>query len=485
MSPSWSQPRRRTNSVASHGPTLDASEPLTSGDAAGHPLLSSRNKLWLVAVLLAVSTLNFADRAVLAVLAEPIKQDLKLTDSEVGMLQGLGFAILYSLLGLPLGWLAERVSRKRLIAVCVAVWSLTSAACGLASSFAGMLLGRIGVGVGEAGFQPAAYSLLADHFKADRRGSVLGIITLGAPFGFLFGQSVGGLVAANWGWRAAFFAVSAPGLIVALVVWLSLREPPRGLADGGRTVDAPPPLKAVLQELWSKRAVRHLLVGFTLASFGMTAVAQFVLPFYLRGFGLPIAVAGAAFGTVAFTSNGLGMLVGGFGGDHLARRDPRWAMWAPAAVLVLAAPGYLAAFASAGPWQSMALIWVANLLLTCHLAPTLSTVQNLVGPRTRAFAAAVFGVAAGLIGGGLGPTLLGVASDLFASHHFHGADFIAACPGGRAAAGAAAGLDAACRQASTHGLRDALMSVQVVFVWAALHYLFAARTLRQDLYAAP
>src|SRR6478735_3154341 len=149
--------------------------------ALQHALLGRNYRIWLVAVLLLLSTLNFADRAILSVLAQPIKEDLQLTDTQLGMLQGLGFAILYSLLGLPLGWLAERVSRKNLIAVCVAVWSLMTAACGFAGSFASLLLGRVGVGTGEAGFQPPVSSLVADHFSADRRGTVMSIILLGSP----------------------------------------------------------------------------------------------------------------------------------------------------------------------------------------------------------------------------------------------------------------------------------------------------------------
>ena len=140
--------------------SVDLSVPPAAGgesrDRTAHRLLSGRYKTWLVIVLLLVSTLNFADRAVLSVLAQPIKEDLKLTDGDLGMLQGLAFAILYSVLGLPLGWLADRVSRKGLIAICLAIWSFMSAACGFASSFAAMLLCRVGVGIGEAGVQPVA-----------------------------------------------------------------------------------------------------------------------------------------------------------------------------------------------------------------------------------------------------------------------------------------------------------------------------------------
>jgi predicted MFS family arabinose efflux permease len=454
-------------------------------DAAAHRLLTRGYRAWLVAVLLLLSTLNFADRAILSVLAQPIKEDLKLTDAELGMLQGLGFAILYSLLGLPLGWLAERVSRKNLIAACVAVWSLMTAACGFAGSFVSLLLGRVGVGVGEAGFQPPTSSLVADHFEAKRRGTIMAIILLGSPLGFLVGQSVGGWVASAWNWRVAFFALGVPGLIAALITWLTLREPPRGLAEGHIATGAAPSLKDTFTALWSKRAYRHLLAGFVIGGFAMNAVAQFVLPFYLRSFDLPLATAGALFGIVAFSSNGIGMLIGGLGFDQLSRRDVRWPLWGPAAMLLLATPLYVAAFASHTVTLSLGFIWFANLAMATHLAPSLSTVQNLAAPRMRAMATALVWLVMGLIGAGLGPTLMGVTSDFFAGQNFALGDFIQSCPGGRAPAGAAEGIDAACRGASMQGLRTALMCGSVFFLWAALHFLLASRTLRRDLYSPP
>ena len=452
---------------------------------ADHPLLSRRYKVWLVFVLFLVSVFNYADRAILSVLAQPIKEDLKLTDTDLGMLQGLAFAILYSVLGVPLGWLAERVSRKGVIAACVAAWSFMTAACGLAGSFAMLLLGRIGVGIGEAGFQPPVSSLISDHFRADRRGSILALISLGSPFGFLVGQSIGGWIAGEWSWRAAFFALGVPGLLTALLVWLTLREPPRGLADGYVATAEAPSLPGVLKQLWALRTFRHLLLAWSITGIAFNAVAQFILPFYLRSFGLPLAVAGAAFGLVAFTSNSIGMLLGGFGFDRLSRRDPRWSVWGPAAALLLATPLYFGAFVSAQVWISMGFIWFANLMLASYFAPTLATFQNLVGPRMRASTTALVFLALGLVGTGFGPTLLGVASDFFASQSFGVGDFIGSCPGGRAAAGAADGLDHACRAASTEGLRRALIAVLVFFVWGIVHYVLAARTLRQELYRPP
>jgi len=459
-------------------------EAVQSGLPSTHPLLARRYRTWLVVVLLVVSTLNFADRAVLSVLAQAIKEDLKFTDADLGMLQGLGFAILYSILGLPLGWLAERVSRKGVIAVCLAVWSLMSAACGFASSFAAMLACRVGVGIGEAGFQPPAYSLVADHFSANRRSSILAILALGAPFGFLVGQSVGGWVAAHWSWRAAFVVVGAPGLLIALIVWCTLREPPRGLADGRIDSGAAPAFRAVMTSLFSKPSFRHLLMGAMVSGFTYNAVSQFVLPFYLRGFGLPLALVGTVFGIVGFTSNGLGFILGGFGFDRLSRRDSRWLMWGQAILILIAMPLYAGAFISTRSNLSFCFIWLANFTIASYIAPTFAAVQALAGPRMRSIATALLAAATGIIGAGLGPTVLGVVSDHLAAAAFHAGDFIASCPGGRGPSGAAMTLDAACRAASSQGLRRALIGVQIIYVWAAFHYVLAARTLRRDLAAA-
>jgi predicted MFS family arabinose efflux permease len=458
-----------------------------SGPAApaeGHRLLRPGYKRWVVFVLLLVTIFNFADRAILAVLAQPIKEELHLTDTDLGILQGLGFAILYSVVGVPLGMLAERVNRTRLISVCVAIWSMMTVACGFAGNFATLLLGRIGVGIGEAGVQPPTSSVLSDYFKSDRRASVLAIVTLGSPIGFLLGQSVGGWVASEWNWRVAFYVMGIPGLLVALLVWFTLREPPRGLADGNTTASAPPSLKHVIGYLMARPTYLHLLAGFTISGFTFNAIANFVMPFYLRSFDVPLAMLGVIFGLVTFTSNGLGMLLGGFGFDWLARKDVRWALWGPAIALVLCVPAYAGAFTSREVYVSLAFIWLGNFILITYFAPTAGTVQNLVGSRMRATTSALTALVGGLLGAGLGPTVLGMASDFFATRAFAGTDFLASCPGGRGPTGPGTALDTACLAASSDGLRYALNSVLALFFWAAVHYVVASRHLKDDLYDA-
>ncbi|AKH41391.1 MFS family permease [Altererythrobacter atlanticus] len=452
--------------------------------SAEHPLLRPAYRRWVVFVLLLVAIFNFADRAILAVLAQPIKEDLHLTDTDLGILQGLGFAILYSVLGVPLGMMAERVTRTRLLTACIVVWSGMTVACGFAVNFATMLLGRIGVGIGEAGAQPITNSLVSDHFGPVRRGSIFSLILLGSPIGFLLGQSVGGIVASEWGWRAAFYAMGVPGLIVAALVLFTLREPPRGLAEGSAAhdTDAAPSLMEVLRYLFAKPTFRHLLAGFVIGSFTMNAIANFVLPFYLRGFDIPLATMGVLFGVVSFFSNGLGMVLGGFGFDWLGRRDQRWVMWGPAIALLLCIPIYFGAFYSQAIYISLAFIFFGNMSLASFMAPTMASMQNMAGPRMRATTSAVTAMIIGIVGAGLGPTVVGILSDAYAVRLFDGADFFANCPGGRGVDGIGSAMDDNCLAASTDGLRFALISVLGIFAWAALHYWLAARTLKQDLY---
>ena len=292
-------------------------------------------------------------------------------------------------------------------------------------------------------------------------------------------------MASEWNWRVAFFALGFPGLLVALLVAFTLREPPRGLSDGAVKSEPAPSLMAVIRYLGSRPTYLHLLAGMTITGLTFNAIATFVMPFYLRGFDLPLAKIAVIFGLVTFSSNAIGILVGGFGFDWLARKDARWSLWGPGVALIVCVPLYLGAFVTTTAGISLTFIWCANFVLISYFAPTAGTMQNLVGPRMRATSSALTAVLVGIVGAGFGPTILGIASDFFARRAFGAADFIASCPGGRAPDGGTQALDAACQAASTQGLRYALISMLIVFLWGAVHYFLAARTLRRDLYVAP
>ena len=449
---------------------------------------------WAMGLLLAVYTSNFVDRQVLSVLQQPIKEALRLSDGQLGLLGGFAFAIFYSILGVPIARLAERRSRKTIITVSLLVWSLMTALCGLAGGFGALFLLRVGVGVGEAGASPPAHSMIADYYPPQRRATALSVYSLGIPLGSLLGAVLGGLVAQRYGWRPAFFVVGLPGVLLAVLTQTTLREPARGRSEPGAdpagdglqdAAAVAPTLKAVMTLLASKPSFLHLAAGAALASFAGYGVNAFAAPYYIRTFGLSLAQVGLIFGIVGGLGAAVGVLAGGLISDRAGRGDARWYVWAPAIGTALGAPLYMLAFVLPSWPASVAVLFVTGACVYTYLGPSFGVMHNMVGPRMRATATALLFLVINLIGLGLGPTVVGVLSDLYAGHAFHaatgGGGFGALCPGGKAAAGAAPGLALACRHASAAGVRWAIVTGAAVYLWAALHYALAARTLRSDL----
>jgi len=445
-------------------------------DAAA--LLSPRYTRWLLVVLLLVSTFNYTDRFVFSLLAEAIKRDLVLTDLELGTLGGIAFALFHAIMGIPLARVAERRSRINLLAITVFLWSIATALCGAAGHFWHMLMARVGVGIGEAGFTPVVNSLIGDHFPPTRRASAISIVQLGSPISALAGAAIVSSIVAIWDWRVAFLAAGLPGIAIALLVRFGLTEPPRGLADGVPAArGTPPSLVAVLKVLAAKPAALHVIVAGSLAHIGLTAIGQFLSPFYIRVHGLNLQQAALVFGFMQAGAATIGLLLSGFGSDWAARRDRRWHAWWPSLALLLAGPLYAAAFLQPELVPAVLLIFPGSVALFIYIVPTFAMLQNMVEARTRASAVAVYALIASLAGA-LGPALFGLLSDIFARQRFTAGDFDRLCPGGVGATGTA--YEALCRAASADGLQMALASGVAVFAWAALHYLLAARTLRRD-----
>lgn len=446
------------------------------------PGFSRGYRAWMLTVLLVVNALNLADRQGIAAVAPALKLDLKLSDTELGLLQGLGFAIFYTLLGLPMARMAERLSRARIIAISVGIFGVMVSLCGAVQSFAQLLLARVGVGVGDAGFGPPVASLIGDHYPRERRASAMSIIWLGAPIGAVTGAVMGGFMAEHVSWRAAFLAVGLPGLVVALIAFLTLREPPRGLSDPvGVRHGAPPPITTVLRFLLAKPSVRHVLIGGGLAAMAMNGLGQFFGRFLVANFHVGFAEAGRLLGLIAGAAMASGLALGGFGVDWAGRYDRRWCVWGPAIGLALATPLFLLGVTQAGVPATVLVLMAAHVVLFVYYTPTLALAQNMVGASMRASSAFVVSLVLGLVGIGLGPTAIGIMSDLFAQSAFALGDFHGACPGGAPPAGAAADLADACRTASAAGIRHAIMAMSLLFAWASLHYLLASRHLRQDL----
>jgi predicted MFS family arabinose efflux permease len=435
-----------------------------------------------IATMFLVCLFDFADRAVFAVLAQSIKEDLRISDFEIGLLQGLAFALLYSIVGLPIARLAERFSRRKIIAICTAIWSAATSWCGFASSFAQLAIGRIGVGMGEGGFLPAANSLVGDQFPRNRRASTMALIMLGTPAGILTGALVGGFVADLASWREAFFVLGLPGLLTAVFVWFVIKEPSRGLVDGAPPELTPPPdFRAFLGTLRRKRALIFVIAGGATAGFGMTSISQFLAVFLARVHDLDVREAAAFYGIISATFLSIGLLVGSFGTDWLAKRDARWPAWGGAIGLGVAPFVYFAAFNAESLALATTLLILAGSMLLLFYGPTSGMIQNLLEPRMRATGIASFALLYTVLGSGLGPTFVGFVSDRMAVASYAG-DFFADCPGGVAPEAASAALAAACETASAAGVQRALLVAVCIFFVAAFFYYLASRTLREDLY---
>ncbi|MFZ1988501.1 MAG: MFS transporter [Alphaproteobacteria bacterium] len=449
-------------------------------------LLSAGYRRWLLTVLVIISAYGFVDRSVMTALAESIKQDLKLNDQQVGMLQGLGFAITYLLFGIPFARFSERFSRIWVTAIAITIWSVLTIACGAVTNYWQLLIGRAGVGLGEAGYGPPATSLISDHFPAEKRASAIAILWLGVPIGSLIGGAGGGFIAQAVDWRTAFIIVGVPGLLVALLTLFTLKEPPRGLVDGHPpSTDDPPSLIQVLKHLFKKPTFVHILLGSSLAAFGMNAIGQFMPIFFIRAYGTSIAKAGLAYGAGSAVALSFGLLMGAFIAEKAGMRDRRWWVWGPMVGILVAIPLYLWGFSNSSFWLCVLGIMLGNAFLFLYWSPTLAMVQNMSTPRMRASASAVLGLMLGVVGTAAGPTAMGYISDFIATRLFKLGDFHAMCPGGVAPKGAGDALVAACHAVNADGLRYALASTAITFVWGAVHFLLASRHVARDVFEAP
>lgn len=360
----------------------------------------------VLAMLLLVYTFNFVDRQILGILAPAIKAELALTDTQLGALGGLAFALLYSTLAIPLAWLADRTSRSWVITVSLAIWSGFTALCGWAGGFWSLFWCRLGVGIGEAGGVAPSYALIADYFPAGRRARALAIYSLGIPLGAAAGAILGGWIAATVSWRAAFVAVGLAGLAIAPLFRLVVREP-------ARPAPAPDaqPVARVFAILAGKRS--FWLLSFGAASSSMLGYGlAFWLPSLLgRSFGMELAAIGRFYGALLLVGGSAGVLAGGFVGDWLGARDRGWYARLPAVCFWLAVPLFAAGILSRSAGVAFACWLIPQALVYVWLAPVNAAIQHLVPAHMRATASAAFLLINNLIGLGAGTLVLGALSD--------------------------------------------------------------------------
>ena len=424
---------------------------MQDGSQEQHGVFSPAVRNYALGVLVVVYTFNFIDRQILSILLEPIKQDLGLSDSALGMLTGFAFALFYATLGIPIARFADRSNRRNLIAWALAIWSAMTAVSGLAQNFWHLLLARIGVGVGEAGCSPPAHSMLADYFPTENRATALGIYSLGIPFGILFGFIAGGWLNEFFGWRVAFFIVGVPGLLLAILVRFTLREPPRGMAEGRVADEEQPTIMETFRFLWSKRSFRHMAVGGGLTAFVGYGVITWVPSFLIRSYGMSTGDVGTYLGLILGIPGGIGIALGGYLADRYGARDTRWYLWIVSVALIASMPLFFGVYLSNTAFASLMFLILPILLGNFYQATTFSQTQGLVSLRMRSVAAAVLLFILNMIGLGAGPQAVGILSDILQPSY------------------------------GDESLRYALLMLSTVQIWAAYHYYQAGKSLKDDL----
>jgi predicted MFS family arabinose efflux permease len=469
-------------------------------------LYSEGYKRRVVLLLMTAYTFNAMDRSIISIISQAMKLDLRLTDTQLGLLGGSAFALLYAFGGIPLARLAERVSRVNILTVALLVWSSLSALCGAAGSFAQLLLIRVGVGVAEAGCSPPAHSLISDYFEPSRRTSALSIYTAGISLGYLLAAVGGGYVAQHWGWRAACAMVGLPGVLIAIVIKVLIREPPRGASEStdGVTPALPPfslrgelrELGAVGKSLLFDRPVLHMVLGVTIGGFAAYGFYAFVPPFFSRTFALDYSTIGIIAGLAGGVAVGIGIVAGGFVADALARHGARWYALVPAAGGFLALPLYLLAILQADWRLATCLLSLAGFFQYASLGPTFGVVQNVAGRRRRATATALLYICLNVFALGGGPLFTGWVIDRFAQADFHGlglrsegrneaeTSFAASCPGGAAIASASTDIKSACNTTLAHATRRGMLVILLFFGWASIHYFLASAGIAKALRSA-
>lgn len=370
--------------------------------------------LW---ILLIVYIFNFLDRQIVNILAEPIKGELGLSDTQLGLLAGPAFAVFYALLGIPIARYADKegTNRVRLIAASLAIWSAMTAVCGFAQNFVQLLLARIGVGVGEAGCTPAAHSLISDSVAPEKRSSAIAFYGMGVPVGSLLGLIIGGVVNDLYGWRVALMIVGAPGLLLALVVLFIMKDPRHARSE--QAVEAaravvPLSAKQAIGEIFSSRAFVYILIASSVVATLGYGKALWTISFFIRSHGLSTTQAGVSMAIALGVAGALGTWLGGKMADKYGRTDKRHLLTFPAYGMAFAAPILFLGYYMSDWRLAVALLIVPSILNSAYYGPAYACVQGLVQPRARAVAASIMLFGQNLIGLGLGPLLFGVLSDM-------------------------------------------------------------------------
>ena len=421
-----------------------------------NPYASPSARKYALAVLTLVYTFNFIDRQLLSILQESIKVDLSLSDSQLGLLTGFAFAMFYVTAGIPIARFADRSNRRNIVAVSVGLWSAMTAVSGLVQNYGQLLAARVGVGVGEAGGSPPSHSIVSDIFPPEKRASALAFYSTGVNLGILFGFLFGGWLNEFFGWRIAFMVVGIPGVLLAILVRTTVREPIRGLMENRTASDVQVPFKDVVTLLWKRKTFRHMAFACGLNAFAGYGTVNWIASFFIRSHEMSTGELGTWLALSTGLFGAIGVLLGGMLGDKLGKRDKRWYQWIPGIATFLCVPAMLVAFLTDNQYVALMFIFIPGTLQNVYLGNSIATTHALVGLRWRSTASAILFLIINIIGLGLGPFGIGYLSDMLAP------------------------------SMGVESLRYAmLILLPTANIWSAIHFYLASRTLREDLKMAP
>ncbi len=412
------------------------------------------NRTLVLVLLTSVYFFSVVDRQIMAILLQPIKDDLGLSDTELGFLSGTAFALFYATLGLPLGRYADRINhRNRLITFALFLFSLMTFVSGLAANFMQLLFARIGVAIGEAGTSPPSHSMLSDLYAPSERAMAMAVLTVGANIAIVIGFVVGGIVAALYTWRMAFMVLGGTGVVLALfMVWLLIE--PRRRQDAGSynaLTNVSPSIQETLRFLWRQRSYFHLLIGSSLALFVGLGLVSWLPSYFHRSFNMNVRDAGITLGIMIGVGSAIGTLLSGYLADRLGRKDARWRVRIIGIVVSLTIPFHCLLLMAETETQALLALLIPAVTISFFQAPAFAVAQELSQMRMRAMTSAIILFTINMIGLGLGPQLIGIVSDVLGSSY------------------------------GDESLRYALFLVLPIGVWAAVHFFLASRTLLADI----
>ena len=412
---------------------------------------STRHRRYVLFILTGVYAFNFIDRQILVILQESIKQDLGLSDTQLGLMSGFTFAIFYVSFGIPIARLADKSNRKNIISIALIIWSGMTVLTGWAQNFIQLLLARIGLSIGEAGGTPPAHSIISDLYPPGERATALAIYSTGISIGVLIGFMAGGWIDQYFGWRTAFLVVGVPGIIYALILFFTVKEPPRGLVENITDTGVKDSLMDVLLLLWRSKSFKYLALGTGMAGYVGYTKASWFPPFLSRIHGMESGEIGTWLSLIFGVGGRLGFFMGGLLADRFGKVDKRWYLWLPAAALIVAIPFYLTSYFISNTMVALITIAIPSFLSSVYLAPCLALTHGLVGIRMRALASAVLIFVLNILGLGFGPLITGMVSDFLEP------------------------------SIGVESLRWALCSSLIANVLGAVFFMMAAKTIRKEL----